>query len=136
VTRLIEALGLRTKNTREVTLRMAVNEVVAVNTVEYVNGEQIDAMAAELRERQYVLSRWISVEERLPDERVKVLTCGDDPVEGPFTLIGLREPASSQRRYLARHTGTCRAFRSLAPSPTGCRYPLPRRLSDERMDFG
>ncbi len=75
-------------------MRMAVNEVVAVNTVEYVNGEQIDAMAAELRERQYVLSRWISVEERLPDERVKVLTCGDDPVEGPFTLIGLREPAS------------------------------------------
>ena len=37
---------------------------------------------------------WIPVEERLPEERVKVLTCGDDPVEGPFTLIGLREPAS------------------------------------------
>ena len=73
MTRLIEALGLRTKNTREVTLRMAVNEVVAVNTVEYVNGEQIDAMAAELRERQYVLSRWIPVEERLPEDAVPVL---------------------------------------------------------------
>ena len=38
--------------------------------------------------------RWIPVEERLPEERVKVLTCGDDPVEGPFILIGHREPAS------------------------------------------
>ncbi len=94
VTRLVEALGLRTKNTREVTLRMAVNEVVAVNTVEYVNAEQAGALAAELKARQYRLVRWIPVEERLPDERVKVLTCGDDPVEGPFTLIGMREPAS------------------------------------------
>lgn len=68
VIRLVEALGLRTKNTREVTLRMAVNEVVAVNTVEYVNGEQIGALAAELKERQYRLARWIPVEERLPDE--------------------------------------------------------------------
>ena len=73
VTRLVEALGLRTKNTREVTLRMAVNEVVAVNTVEYVNGEQINAMAAELKERQYRLVRWIAVEERLPADRVCVL---------------------------------------------------------------
>ena len=40
------------------------------------------------------LPRWIPVEERLPEERVKVLTCGDDPVEGPFILIGHREPAS------------------------------------------
>lgn len=71
VIRLIEALGLRTKNTREVTLRMAVNEVVAVNTVEYVNGEQIDALAAELKERQYRLSRWIPVGERLPDASVQ-----------------------------------------------------------------
>lgn len=38
--------------------------------------------------------RWIPVEERLPEERVAVLTCGDDEVEGWFTLIGLREPAS------------------------------------------
>jgi len=37
---------------------------------------------------------WISVNERLPEERVRVLTCGDDPVEGPFTLIGFWEPAS------------------------------------------
>ena len=66
VIRLVEALGLRTKNTREVTLRMAVNEAVAVNTVEFVNGEQIDALAAELKERQYRLARWIPVEERLP----------------------------------------------------------------------
>ncbi len=73
---------------------MAVNEVVAVNTVEYVNAEQAGALAAELKARQYRLVRWIPVEERLPDERVKVLTCGDDPVEGPFTLIGMREPAS------------------------------------------
>ena len=73
VTRLVEALGLRTKNTREVALRMAVNEVVAVNTVEYVNGEQIGALAAELKERQYRLVRWITVSERLPEDRVCVL---------------------------------------------------------------
>ena len=73
VTRLVEALGLRTKNTREVTLRMAVNEVVAVNTVEYVNAEQAGTLAAELKERQYRLVRWVSVEERLPADRVWVL---------------------------------------------------------------
>lgn len=73
VIRLVEALGLRTKNMREVTLRMAVNEVVAVNTVEYVNGEQIDALAAELKERQYRLARWIPVEERLPEEGEQVI---------------------------------------------------------------
>ena len=73
VIRLVEALGLRTKNTREVTLRMAVNEVVAVNTVEYVNGEQIDVLAAELKERQYRLARWIPVEERLPEPGETVL---------------------------------------------------------------
>jgi hypothetical protein len=72
-TRLVEALGLRTKNTREVTLRMAVNEVVAVNTVEYVNAEQAGTLAAELKERQYRLVRWVSVEERLPADRVWVL---------------------------------------------------------------
>ena len=38
--------------------------------------------------------QWIPVGEKLPEERVKVLTCGDDPVEGPFILIGHREPAS------------------------------------------
>jgi hypothetical protein len=38
--------------------------------------------------------RWIPVSERLPEDRVRVLTCGDDPVEGPFTLIGFWEPAS------------------------------------------
>ena len=75
VTRLVEALGLRTNNTREVTLRMAVNEAVAVNTVEYVNGEQIDALAAELKERQYRLARWIPVGERLPDESVPFGHC-------------------------------------------------------------
>ena len=37
---------------------------------------------------------WIPVSERLPEERVRVLACGDDPVEGPFTLIGYREPES------------------------------------------
>jgi hypothetical protein len=37
---------------------------------------------------------WIPVSERLPEDRVRVLTCGDDPVEGPFMLIGYREPAS------------------------------------------
>ena len=37
---------------------------------------------------------WISVEERLPEDRVNVLTCGDDPVDGPFILIGRREPGS------------------------------------------
>lgn len=73
VIRLVEALGLRTKNTREVTLRMAVNEVVAVNTVEYVNGEQIDALASEFKERQYRLARWIPVEERLPEPGETVL---------------------------------------------------------------
>lgn len=73
VIRLVEALGLRTKNTREVTLRMAVNEVVAVNTVEYVSGEQIGALAAELKERQYRLARWIPVEERLPPLMTEVL---------------------------------------------------------------
>lgn len=41
-----------------------------------------------------LMPRWIPVGERLPEERVKVLTYGDDPVEGPFTLIGQREPAS------------------------------------------
>ena len=73
VIRLVEALGLRTKNTREVTLRMAVNEAVAVNTVEYVNGEQIGALAAELKERQYRLARWIPVEEQLPESGETVL---------------------------------------------------------------
>ena len=73
VIRLVEALGLRTKNTREVTLRMAVNEVVAVNTVEYVNGEQIDALAAKLNEMQYRLARWIPVEERLPEMGARVM---------------------------------------------------------------
>jgi hypothetical protein len=77
VTRLVEALGLRTKNTREVTLRMAVNEAVVVNTVEYVNGEQIDALAAELKERQHRLVRWIPVEERLPEDNVAVLVWHD-----------------------------------------------------------
>lgn len=38
--------------------------------------------------------RWIPVEERLPEDRVNVLTCGDDPVDGPFILIGRREPES------------------------------------------
>lgn len=79
VIRLVEALGLRTKNTREVTLRMAVNEVVAVNTVEHVNGEQIGALAAELKERQYRLSRWIPVEERLPEKGVDVLVASPCP---------------------------------------------------------
>ena len=75
VIRLVEALGLRTKNAREVTLRMAFNEVVAVNTVEYVNGEQIDALASEFKERQYRLARWIPVEERLPKSGQQVLAC-------------------------------------------------------------
>ena len=79
VTRLVEALGLRTKNTFEVTLRMAVNEVVAVNTVEYVNGEQINALAAELKERQYRLARWIPVEERLPEGDFDVLVASPCP---------------------------------------------------------
>jgi hypothetical protein len=62
---------------------MAVNEVVAVNTVEYVNGEQINALAAELKERQYRLARWIPVEERLPEpdymgNSVGVLACLPD----------------------------------------------------------
>ena len=51
----------------------------------------------ELSERQLQTlrdSRWIAVSERLPEERVRVLACGDDPVEGPFTLIGYREPES------------------------------------------
>lgn len=77
VIRLVEALGLRTKNTREVTLRMAVNEVVAVNTVEYVNGEQIGALAAELTERQYRLARWIPVSERLPEANGRYLVVSD-----------------------------------------------------------
>ena len=38
--------------------------------------------------------RWIPVSERLPEDRVNVLTCGDDPVDGPFILIGRREPES------------------------------------------
>lgn len=92
VIRLVEALGLRTKNTREVTLRMAVNEVVAVNTVEYVNGEQVDALAAELKERQYRLARWIPVEERLPEEGEVVLLYygGDtDPIAvGKYLGLG------------------------------------------------
>ena len=105
VIRLVEALGLRTKNTREVTLRMAVNEVVAVNTVEYVNGEQIDALAAELNKRQYRLNRWIPVEERLPEERVEVLLHYDDgSMEvGKYTGLGaviawmpLPEPLEAQ----------------------------------------
>ena len=73
VIRLLEALGLRPNVTREVTLRMAVNEVVAVSTVEYASGESVDALAGELRERQYRLSRWIPVEERLPDATEEVL---------------------------------------------------------------
>ena len=82
VIRLVEALGLRTKNTREVTLRMAVNEVVAVNTVEYVNGEQIDALASELKERQYRLARWIPVLDKWPhdDEWVLVSRLGGNLV--------------------------------------------------------
>ena len=91
VIRLVEALGLRTKNTREVTLRMAVNEAVAANTVEYVNGEQIGALAAELKERQYRLARWIPVEERLPDIGVSVLCSSPGPPGEDMVWIGQRE---------------------------------------------
>jgi hypothetical protein len=38
--------------------------------------------------------RWIPVSERLPEDRVRVLTCGEDPVDGGFMLIGYREPES------------------------------------------
>lgn len=75
VIRLVEALGLRVTNTREVTLRMAVNEAVAINTVEYATGEQIGAIAAELKERQYRLTRWISVDDRLPEMGERVMVC-------------------------------------------------------------
>ena len=51
-------------------------------------------MHAEIEELQEQVPRWIPVSERLPEDRVRVLTCGDDPVEGPFILIGYREPAS------------------------------------------
>jgi hypothetical protein len=53
---------------------------------------QVESMLQRACDRHW--KEWIPVGEKLPDERVKVLTCGDDPVEGPFTLIGLREPAS------------------------------------------
>jgi hypothetical protein len=41
-----------------------------------------------------VETRWIPVSERLPEDRVSVLTCGEDPVDGGFMLIGHREPES------------------------------------------
>ena len=39
-------------------------------------------------------SEWIPASERLPEDRVSVLTYGGNPVDGPFIVIGLREPAS------------------------------------------
>jgi len=52
-----------------------------------------EGMAERVIEGQ-TIGAWIPVSERLPEDRVRVLTCGDDPVEGPFTLIGFWEPAS------------------------------------------
>jgi hypothetical protein len=73
-------------------IRQGGDDAIAVVS-EYTSGVEgwLKSFAALAK---HVIPCWIPVSERLPDERVKVLTCGDDPVEGPFTLIGLREPAS------------------------------------------
>ena len=86
---------------------MAVNEVVAVNTVEYVNGEQIDVLAAELKERQYRLARWIPVEERLPamGERVMIAHAVDKWIGvGERDIIGSYEYWSDDGEELGRPT--------------------------------
>ena len=62
---------------------------------ELVDADQrVRELEDELAEAQSKIVRWIPVAEQLPEDRVRVLACGDDPVEGPFTLIGYREPES------------------------------------------
>jgi len=58
------------------------------------HGGRLFEEAADEIERLREQRRWIPASERLPEDRVRVLACGDDPVEGPFTLIGYREPES------------------------------------------
>ena len=55
---------------------------------------RIDELEDALDAARSKAAEWIPVSERLPDDRVNVLTCGDDPVDGPFILIGRREPES------------------------------------------